>query len=182
MDTDWQRAFTHTLAGLILACGLTALASAFIGGYGTALRNLFDNSFPTWRVGVNISLPLRNLTAQANLGGALETGRQLDAELRKQLQTIEADVLRYGAARAAREYAEQQLAGEQEKFSVGLSTTFLVLTRQNDLSQARGAEAQTLTDYNKAIAALQSAISTTLTDNSVEIRSGKDEPVGRERK
>jgi outer membrane protein len=167
--------------------------SAFIGGYGTALRNLFDNSFPTWRVGVNISLPLRNRTAQANLGGAIETGRQLDAQLRKQLQTIEADVraayhaveaseLRYGAARAAREYAEQQLAGEQAKFSVGLSTTFLVLTRQNDLSQARGAEAQALTDYNKAIAALQSAISTTLTDNSVEIQSGKDEPVGRERK
>jgi outer membrane protein len=162
--------------------------SAFVGGYGVALRNLFDNSFPTWRVGVNISLPLRNRTAQANLGGALETGRQLDAQLRKQLQTIEADVraayhavesaeLRYGAARAAREYAEKQLAGEQEKFSVGLSTTFLVLTRQNDLSQARGAEAQALTDYNKAIAALQSAISTTLTDNSVEIRSGKDEPV-----
>ena len=167
--------------------------SAFVGGYGTALRNLFDNSFPTWRVGVNISLPLRNRTAQANLGGAIETGRQLDAQLRKQLQTIEADVraayhaveaseLRYGAARAAREYAEQQLAGEQAKFSVGLSTTFLVLTRQNDLSQARGAEAQALTDYNKAIAALQSAISTTLTDNSVEIQSGKDEPVGRERK
>src|SRR5262245_65574676 len=28
MDTDWQRAFTPILAGLILACGLTALASA----------------------------------------------------------------------------------------------------------------------------------------------------------
>src|SRR5215510_9671425 len=28
MDTDWQRAFTRILAGLILACGLTALASA----------------------------------------------------------------------------------------------------------------------------------------------------------
>src|SRR5262245_53890098 len=28
MDTDWQRAFTHILARLILAYGLTALASA----------------------------------------------------------------------------------------------------------------------------------------------------------
>ena len=49
----------------------------------------------------------------------------------------------------------------------------LVLTRQNGLSQARGLEAQTLTDYNKAIAALQMAISTTLSDNSIEIQSGK---------
>src|SRR4029453_10045157 len=128
------------------------LPSAFIGGYGTALRNLFDNSFPTWRVGVNISLPLRNRTAQANLGGAIETGRQLDAQLPKNIKPAETAgappklgvgpaELRYGAARAAREYAEQQLAGEQAKFSVGLSTTFLVLTRQNDLSQARGAGA-----------------------------------------
>src|SRR5215468_12458059 len=77
--------------------------SAFIGGYGAALRNLFDNSFPTWRVGVNISLPLRNRTAQANLGGALETGRQLDAQLRKQLQTIETDVrVAYHAVEAAK--------------------------------------------------------------------------------
>src|SRR5262245_22076502 len=163
--------------------------TAFIGGYGTALRNLFDNSFPTWRVGVNISLPFGNRTAQANLGSALETGRQLDTQLRKQLQTIETDVrtayhsveaarLRYGAAHTARIYAEQQLTGEQEKFSAGLSTTFLVLTRQNDLSQARGTEAQTLTDYNKAIASLQRAISTTLSDNSLEIQSGKEDPVG----
>jgi outer membrane protein len=212
LDVKFFRNQTKPQVDLIASYGLTGVAgavasfpdqngvlqpanlpSAFVGGYGAALHNLFDNSFPAWRVGVNVSLPLRNRTAQANLGGALETGRLIDAQSRKQLQTIEADVraayhaveaagLRYGAARAAREYAERQLAGEQEKFSVGLSTTFLVLTRQNDLSQARGAEAQALTDYNKAIAALQSAISTTLTDNSVEIRSGKDEPVGRVRK
>jgi len=165
------------------------VSPAFIGGYGTALGNLFKTSFPAWRVGVNISLPLHNRTARANLGGALETGRQLDTQLRKQLQTIESDVrtayhtveaarLRYGAARSAREYSEQQLTGEQEKFSVGLSTTFLLLTRQNDLSQARGAEVQALTDYNKAVAALQSAISTTLSENSIEIQSSKDTPIG----
>lgn len=161
---------------------------AFIGGYATALGNLFKDSFPTWRVGVTVSLPLRNRTAQANLGSALETGQQLQTQLRKQLQIIVADVrsayhavetarLSFGAARAAREYAEQQLTGEQEKFAVGLSTTFLVLTRQNDLSQARGSEVQTLTNYNKAIAALQLAISSTLTDNSIQIQSGKDQPV-----
>jgi len=167
---------------------LANVSPSFVGGYGTALSNLFSNSFPTWRVGVNVSLPLRNRTALANLGSALETGQQLDTQLRKQLQTIEVDVrsayhaveaarLRYGAARAAREYAEQQLLGEQEKFAVGLSTTFLVLTRQNDLSQARGSEVQALTDYNKAIAALQLAISSTLTDNSIQIQSGKDQPI-----
>ncbi|HKX27241.1 MAG TPA: TolC family protein [Blastocatellia bacterium] len=170
-----------------------SVAPGFIGGYGTALGNLFNNSSPSWRVGVNISLPLHNRTAQANLGGALETGRQLGTQLRKQLLTIETDVrtayhaieasaLRYAAARSAREYAEQQLTGEQEKFAAGLSTTFLVLTRQNDLSQARGTEVQALTDYEKAIASLQLAVSTTLSDNSVEVKSGRDEPVDRPKK
>src|SRR5262249_15393929 len=136
--------------------------TAFIGGYGTALGNLFNNSLPARRVGVEISFPLRHPTAHAHLGSALGNGPPPNTQLRTQLQTIETDVrtayhaveaaqLRYGAARSAREYAEQQLTGEQEKFSAGLSTTFLVLTRQNDLSQARGTEVQTLTDYNKAI-------------------------------
>ena len=126
------------------------VAPEFIGGYGTALGNLAKNSFPTWRVGVNISLPLHNRMAQANLGHALETDRQIETQMRKELQAIEVEVrtayraadvarLRSDAAHAARQYAEQQLSGEQEKFAAGLSTTFLVLTRQNDLSQARGA-------------------------------------------
>lgn len=141
-----------------------------------------DSDFPTWRVGVNFSLPLRNRTAEANLGRALESGRQLDLQTRKQLQTIEVEVrnayhaaetaeLRVEAARAARRYAEQQLEGEQKKFSAGLSTTFLILTRQNDLSQARGVEVRALTDYNKAVADLQRAVSTTLSSNSIEITS-----------
>ena len=46
----------------------------FTGGYGTALGNLFKNQFRTWSVGVQISLPLRNRTAKANLGKFLETG------------------------------------------------------------------------------------------------------------
>ncbi|MBI1763866.1 MAG: TolC family protein [Acidobacteria bacterium] len=165
------------------------VSPVFIGGYGTALDSLAKNSFPVVRVGLNLALPLHNRTAQANLGSALETGRQLDTQLRKQQQTIQSDVrtayhaveaarLSYGAARSARAYAEQQLSGEQEKFSVGLSTTFLVLTRQNDLTQARGVEVQTLTNYNKAVADLQRAIAATLSANSIEIQSGKDNPLG----
>ncbi len=74
---------------------------------------MFKNSFPAKKVGVNISLPLGNRTAQANLGSAVETGRQLDTQLRKLELTIQNDVrvayhaveaaqLAYKAARAAR--------------------------------------------------------------------------------
>jgi outer membrane protein len=154
---------------------------AFVGGYRTALGNLFSNDFPTWRVGVNFSFPLRNRTAEGELGRALETGRQLEVQERRQMQNIEAEVrnayqsleaarLRVDAARSAREFAETQLAGEEKKFAAGLSTTFLVLTRQNDLSQARGIELRAQTDYHKATTELQRAISTILSDNSIKIK------------
>ncbi|NOT59142.1 MAG: hypothetical protein HOP19_02835, partial [Acidobacteria bacterium] len=67
--------------------------------------------------------------------------------------------------------AELQYASEQRKFDAGQSTNFLVLDRQNALSAARGRELRALTDYTKAVAELQRALSTTLSSNSVEIQS-----------
>src|SRR4029079_18934690 len=32
----------------------------FVGGYGTALRNMFNNKYRTWSVGVQFNFPLRN--------------------------------------------------------------------------------------------------------------------------
>src|SRR5215468_5526685 len=58
------------------AVSTAPISDQFIGGYGTALGNLFKNQFRTWQVGVQITLPLRNRTAKANLGRALEAERQ----------------------------------------------------------------------------------------------------------
>ncbi len=57
---------------------------------------------------------------------------------------------RIEAAKAGRSAAETQLYAEQERFAVGLSTNFLVLTRQNELTNARVVETSALTDYRKA--------------------------------
>jgi len=160
----------------------TFVSDAFIGGYGTALSNLFQNKFRTWSVGLQFSLPLRNRTAKANLAKAKETERQTDLQTRRLLQNIEVEVrnavqsvetakMRIDAAKAAREYAKQQLEGEEKKFSAGLSTTFFILQRQNDLSQAQYTELQALADYNKSVATLQRVISTTLSSNGVEIQA-----------
>ncbi|MBX3277047.1 MAG: TolC family protein [Acidobacteria bacterium] len=154
----------------------------FVGGYGTALKELFINEFRSWNVGIQFNFPLRNRTAKANYGRALETSRQLELQTRRQMQNIEVEVrngvqavetakMRIEASRAAREYAEQQLDGESKKFAAGMSTTFLILTRQNELAQAQGVELRALADYNKAVAELQRVISTTLSSNNIEIRS-----------
>lgn len=162
------------------------LPPEFLGGYGSALKNLFKNDFRSWSVGVNISLPWRNRVAKANLGRQIESGRQIDLNTRKMIQSIEAEVrnavqsvemtkMRIEAAKAATEYARQQLVGEEKKFSAGLSSTFLILTRQTELSQAQFTELQALSDYNKAVVQLQRVVSTTLSSNSIEIKA--DVPV-----
>jgi HAE1 family hydrophobic/amphiphilic exporter-1 len=158
------------------------LPEQFIGGYGRTLRNLF--SFDTRQVVVSavISLPLKNKTAQANLAYAKIQREQLAASTRSQEQTIEVEVRnavqavdtarrRVLFAREALRSAEEQLAGERRLYQVGRSTTFLLFQRENALVNAQNQELQAQTDYNKALAELQRATSTTLRSNNVIIDS-----------
>jgi len=151
-----------------------------IGGYGQDLKNLFGFGTRNITVGVAISLPLHNTTAEANLAGARIQSDQLAASFRAQDQSIEMDVRnaaqsvdtaqkRVVASRRARESAEQQLSGEQKLYEVGRSTTFLLLQRQNELTSARTSELQAQTDYNKALADLQRATASTLRLNNVVV-------------
>jgi HAE1 family hydrophobic/amphiphilic exporter-1 len=162
------------------------ISDQFVGGYGTSLSNLFKNQFRTWSVGLQFNFPLRNRTAKANLGRALETDRQIDLQTRQVLQGIEVEVrnavqsvetakMRIEAAKAATEYARQQLVGEEKRFAAGLSSTFFILDRQNQLAQAQLVELQALGDFNKSVATLQRVMSTTLSSNSIEIK--QDDPV-----
>lgn len=154
----------------------------FQGGYGQSLRNLFGQDFRTYSVGVRLSFPWRNRAAQANLGRSLAEQRQLDAKQRQLVESVQVDVRnalqavvaskqRYEAAQAGELAAEAQYNGEQERYRAGLSTNFVVLQRQTDLSVARGTAVRALTDYNKALADLQKVTGMTLMTNNVQISS-----------
>ena len=155
---------------------------SLIGGYGRDLRNLVSGDTRNVTVGVRIQLPFKNTTAEANLAGARILREQLAATVRSQEQTIEVDVRnsaqavesarqRVLSAREARTNAEMQLEGEQRLYQVGRSTTFLLFQRENALANARAAELRAETDYNKALADLQRATSTTLRANNVIVDS-----------
>ncbi len=156
--------------------------SNLVGGYGRALRNVLGFGTHDLTVGVNIQLPLRNRTAQANLAATQITRRQVDTQTRQLEQVIESEVRnaaqaletsrrRVLAAGEARKNAELQLAGEQKLYQVGRSTTFLLFQRENALAQARNNELRAQTDYNKALADLQRATSTTLQANNIVLES-----------
>jgi HAE1 family hydrophobic/amphiphilic exporter-1 len=152
-----------------------------LGGYGQSLQNLLANRYGTVRVGVQVSLPLRNRTAEANLGRSLVEGERIGTQREQLEQTIQVDVrnalqavrsseARLRAAVSTREANEQQFASEQRKLDAGQSTVFLVLERQNTLTEARGLELKAQTDLNKAIADLQRATGNSLNVNSIVVR------------
>jgi HAE1 family hydrophobic/amphiphilic exporter-1 len=158
----------------------------FNGGYFQSLSNLFGQDFKTYQIGVRVSLPWRNRTAEGNLGRSLAEQRQLDARQRQVVETVQVDVRnalqavvasaqRLEAAKAAELAAKAQLNGEQERYRAGLSTNFVVLQRQTDLSVARGNTVRALTDYNKALADLQRVTGLTLVSNNVQVPATADE-------
>lgn len=153
---------------------------SLVGGYFDSLGNLISLNFPTYRAGVQISFPLRNRTAQANLGRALAEADRLannraqaeqivEAEVRNALQALRSAESRLKAATEARVAAEELYASEQRQFRGGTTTFYLVLERQTELTAARGRELQSRTDLNKAISEFNRATGRTLVVNNVTV-------------
>lgn len=178
---------SRTAASVNPTTGQSRVPENLVGGYFNSLGNLIRQDFPTYRVGVTISLPFGNRTAKANLGRTLAEGTQIENQRAQTEQLIEADVrnalqslrsaeARLQAAAATRVSAEQLYESEQRQFRAGTTTVFLVFQRQNELIAARGRELQAQTDLNKAISAFQRATGATLSANSVEITDNIDAP------
>ena len=150
-----------------------ALPDKYVGGYGQALGNLFGFETRSVVVGVTIEIPLRNRAAREQLAGAEIRRGQLESSVKSLEQTVEMEVRNAAQdletarqtvlrSREARRASEVQLAGEQQLFRNGNSTTFLVFERTNQLINARTAELRAETEYNTALANLQRATGTTL--------------------
>lgn len=167
--------------------GTSAVPPHLVGGYGTSLSNLASGSYPSVRVGVSVQFPLRNRTAEANLGRALnETARtrsqrdqqeqQIESEVRNAMQAMRSAEARVKSASAARTAAETQYQSELRKFQAGSSTVFLVLERQQQLVAAQGSEVAAQTDLSRAVASFERATGNTLGANNVSVREGAESP------
>ncbi|HSP93343.1 MAG TPA: TolC family protein [Thermoanaerobaculia bacterium] len=161
------------------------------GGTGRSYGTIGENRFPDASVGLSFSLPIGNRTAKANLAiaksrlsqanvGITAAEQSVGADVRNAVFSVETARQRIEAARASREAAETQLAAEQERFKAGMSTNFLVLTRQNDLTLARVTETDALTDYRKAETALARATGVLLEQRHIQIEApeGRNAPGG----
>src|SRR4029079_4670368 len=88
--TSQGLAGTPTAASLDTS-GNTVVIPNLQGGIINSLGNLFQNDYPTYRIGVNISLPWGNHTAKANLGRSLSEGERIANQRQQAEQTVEAD-------------------------------------------------------------------------------------------
>ena len=151
-------------------------------GFGTAQNQLFTNQFPDYFASLNLFLPLRNRSAQADNARAMLTQRQLETQL-QQLKNaalldvrvtyiaLEQDRARVDAAIKARELQRQTFEAEQKKYTLGASTVYNVILTQRDYVTSEGVELRALADLNEAKANFERAVGRTLEVNRVTIAS-----------
>ena len=130
-------------------------------GYGHAFGNLFNSSAPNKGIGVNLNIPLRNRQNQADQVRSVLEYRQAQMSALQQENTITLQVRNaqftltqnYAAlqsAVAARDYAKENLDAEQKKYSLGASTSTLVLQASSALTTAESNVLAAATNYEKA--------------------------------
>jgi outer membrane protein TolC len=142
-------------------------------GYFGALGDVFDSTNPDKGVAIQVNIPIRNRTAQADqVRSEIEYRQaelrvhqlesQINIEVRNAQYSVQQNKAAVDASKAARELAVQSLDAEQKKYALGASTNTLVLQAQRDLTQAEVNYVTALTNYEKARVSLDQVTGYTL--------------------
>ena len=149
-----------------LGAGSTQLISA--SGFPAAMGQLFRFAFPTYSVGLQLNLPLRNRRAAVNLANSVLQKKQNMYELRALEQQVRLEVLNaitgvelskaaIQQAAVALDFSQKRLDAEQRKYDLGVSTAFIVLDAQDDLVQSQADLLQESIGYRRAMVTLLQA-------------------------
>jgi outer membrane protein len=176
------------LVGVMQNNGLAGQAAGFTsgsnlglaGGYGGLLGQVLARDYPTYGIGLNVTLPIHNRIADADLARDELQVKQSQVRLKQlqnqaQLEVEDALIAMrrsrssYEAAVQARKFQQESLEAEQTKFEVGASTAFFVIQYESLLAQAKSTEVAALSSYVKAKAALQRATGAILDANGISV-------------
>lgn len=156
------------------------------GGANIALLDAFHFKYNNWSVALSLDVPLntvfsRAAAAQAKASLDQETARmknteqQAYLEIRTAVRAVQTNYERVNAYKIARELAEEKLAAEQAKLEAGLTTTFVVLSYQRDLANARLMELSALIDHTLSIARLEKAMGVSLDKKNIQLIDAMEE-------
>lgn len=157
------------------------------GGLGSAFQNLWNGTGPDKGIGVNLNVTIRNRQVQSDQVRSQLEYRQSEVAVQQQENTIVLQVRNaqfalqqnYAALQAsvaARDYAQQNLDAEQKKYSLGASTSTLVLQASSALTQAQSNVLAAATNYEKSRVQLDLYTGDTLTKLGIDMtdaESGK---------
>jgi outer membrane protein TolC len=177
-----NNALVGQVSTLPLAPGtpVRSVTPVFIGGYDTALGQLFRRNFPNYSAAFQLTIPLRNRSAQADAILDQLTVRQREIAIQQLQNQVRVDVQNalialqqsravYAAAIKTRVLREQTLDAEQKKLALGASTIYNVILIQRDLAQSQSDEVNALSAYSKAKVQLDAATGQTLNNNNISV-------------
>jgi outer membrane protein len=149
-------------------------------GYGSTLSQLVDSTAPDKGLGLTLNIPLRNRSAQATqLRSELEYRQSqlrlqqienlVRIEVRNAQFTLQQNRAAVESAKAAVELARQSLDAEQKKYSLGASTTTLVLQTRTDLTTAESNLVSAMAALEKSRIEFDRALGRTLGQLGIDI-------------
>jgi outer membrane protein len=153
-------------------------------GFGNAFSNLTGGDFPDYAVGLSLSIPIRNRTAQADqVRSELEfrqaqlrlqqLNNQISIEVRNAQFVVRQSRARVETARKARDLAAHQFDIQQKMHKLGASTAFQVLQSGRDLAVAESGMLTATTAYEKARVELDRVTGATLSRNGIELQEAQ---------
>lgn len=144
-------------------------------------KDLTKGTYPGYTLGLQFAIPIQNRAAKGNQAQARANRRQselslhdlqlgITLEVRTAFRNVDASAKAVAAAEKTRIFREKDLDAENKKFANGMSTNFLVLSKQNDLNTARGNELQSQIFYVKAVTTLEKAMGHLLEARKLELK------------
>jgi outer membrane protein TolC len=120
------------------------------GGFGDALSQMFGFGYPIYSFGLNLTLPIRNRAATADMADARvqkrhdaltvrDTQQQIRLSVLQAVNNVEASKDSVKLALVAQGFAAKYLDAENQKFTLGSEPMQFVLQAQTQLSQAESA-------------------------------------------
>jgi outer membrane protein len=162
----------------------------FVGGYGTALGQIFRHDFPSNTMVTNFSIPFGNRQAQGDYGidqlqfrqsqisGQRDTN-QIVVDIASRIAALRQAKSRYSVARDTRILQEQLLEAEKKRSS-GPQTFNAIMADQRQLIAAQLSEVSARTAYVHARAALDQGLGETLERYNISLDEGLAGKVNRE--
>ena len=142
---------------------------------------MFGGRYQSVEAGLNFEWTIHNRQASATLQQSAIDARKLklqrfqmeqaiEAQVRNTIQSLSTSRQRVRAAESAARATKEKLESEQRLFTTGESTNFLVLTRQNEYSDAKQRLLAARLDFNKAVAMFEQAVGQTLSARKLSLQ------------